>query len=152
MIRGINTSYPPHSLATLKWKTTGINTDLFTFVLSVKLKEKTCPCSLDRTVRLYVRLTSSENECARMTFDRPRYQWLGLPRAPRYTRRNGTFHVIRAHSFSEEVRRTYSRTVLSRLHGHVFSFSLTLRTNVNKSVLMPKSFFIWGSLKSGECN
>jgi hypothetical protein len=45
--------------------------------------------------------------------------------------------VIRAHSFSDEVRRTYSRTVLSRLHGHVFSFSLTLRTNVNKSVLMP---------------
>jgi hypothetical protein len=42
--------------------------------------------------------------------------------------------VIRAHSFSDEVRRTYSWTVLSRLHGHVFSFSLTLRTNVNKSV------------------
>ena len=31
----------------------GINTDLFTFVLRVKLKEKTCLCSLDRTVRLY---------------------------------------------------------------------------------------------------
>ena len=45
----------------------GINTDLFTFVLRVKLKEKTCLCSFDRTVRLYVRLTSSENECARMT-------------------------------------------------------------------------------------
>jgi hypothetical protein len=40
----------------------GINTDLFTFVLRDKLKEKTCLCSPDRTVRLYVRLTSSENE------------------------------------------------------------------------------------------
>ena len=57
MIQGFTTSYPPHSLATLKWKTTDINTDLFTFVLRVKLKEKTCPCSLDRTVWLYVRLT-----------------------------------------------------------------------------------------------
>jgi hypothetical protein len=47
------------------------------------------------------------------------------------------------------VRRTYSQTVLSRLHGHVFSFSLTLRTNVNKSVLMPVVFHLrvakeWG--------
>ena len=32
----------------------GINTDLFTFILRVKLKEKTCPCSLDRTVQLHI--------------------------------------------------------------------------------------------------